>query len=205
MAGVYEMPDPEAAVRDIVGRMELGSYAKELAGNLSGGWKQRLALAACVLHRPKLLLLDEPTAGVDAKARREFWDLIHDMAVDGLTVLVSTHYMDEAERCNRIVYLANGRIVVEGDALDVARQSGLITYDGTGDKIEDLAPRMRNMPGVEAAGVFRHALHIAGTDRAKLEQAIGAVPELQWREVEPRIEDVFIHELSADEQEEAAR
>jgi ABC-type multidrug transport system ATPase subunit len=196
VAGVYEMPNPDEAVRDIIARMELGGYAKELAGNLSGGWKQRLALAACVLHRPRLLLLDEPTAGVDAKARREFWDLIHDMAGEGLTVLVSTHYMDEAERCNRIIYLANGRIVVEGDAMVVAQRSGLITYDGVGPRIEEVAQRMRGMPGVEAAGVFHRALHIAGTDRTKLEQAIGAVPELQWREVEPRIEDVFIHELS---------
>ncbi|HEX3503886.1 MAG TPA: ABC transporter ATP-binding protein [Xanthobacteraceae bacterium] len=205
VAGVYEMPDAAAAVRDIIARMELGSYAKELAGNLSGGWKQRLALAACVLHRPKLLLLDEPTAGVDAKARREFWDLIHDMAVEGLTVLVSTHYMDEAERCNRIVYLTNGRIVVEGDALDVARQSGLITYDGTGGDIEDIAQRIRGRPGVEAAGVFRRAVHVAGTDRARIEHAIGEFPQLQWREVEPRIEDVFIHELSVEEREDAAR
>jgi ABC-type multidrug transport system ATPase subunit len=199
VAGVYEMPSAHAAVRDIIGRMELGSYARELAGNLSGGWKQRLALAACVLHRPKLLLLDEPTAGVDAKARREFWDLIHDMAVEGLTVLVSTHYMDEAERCNRIVYLANGRIMVEGDALYVARHSGLITYDGTGDDIEDIAQRIRAMPGVEAAGVFRRAVHVAGTDREKLERAIAGFTQLQWREVEPRIEDVFIHELSAED------
>jgi ABC-2 type transport system ATP-binding protein len=204
VAGVYEMPDGAAAVRNIISRMELGGYAKELAGNLSGGWKQRLALAACVLHRPKLLLLDEPTAGVDAKARREFWDLIHDMAVEGLTVLVSTHYMDEAERCNRIVYLTNGRIVVEGDALDVARQSGLITYDGTGGDIEDIAQRIRGRPGIEAAGVFRRAVHIAGSDRAQLERAIAEFPQLQWREVEPRIEDVFIHELSADEPKDAA-
>jgi ABC-2 type transport system ATP-binding protein len=205
VAGVYEMPNVAAAVRDIIARMELGGYAKELAGTLSGGWKQRLALAACVLHRPKLLLLDEPTAGVDAKARREFWDLIHDMAVEGLTVLVSTHYMDEAERCNRIVYLTDGRIVVEGDALDVARHSGLITYDGTGGDIEDIAQRIRGRPGVEAAGVFRRAVHVAGTDRAQLEQAIGEFPQLQWHEVEPRIEDVFIHELSTEEREDAAR
>jgi len=199
VAGVYEMPDGAAAVRDIVNRMELGGYARELAGNLSGGWKQRLALAACVLHRPKLLLLDEPTAGVDAKARREFWDLIHDMAVEGLTVLVSTHYMDEAERCNRIIYLSNGRIVVEGDALEVARRSGLITFDGTGGDIEDIAQRIRGRPGVEAAGVFRRAVHVAGSDRAQLERALAEFPQLQWREVEPRIEDVFIHELSVEE------
>jgi ABC-type multidrug transport system ATPase subunit len=200
VAGVYELPNPRPAVRDIIARMELGFYADQLAGNLSGGWTQRLALAACVLHRPKLLLLDEPTAGVDAKARREFWDLIHDMAGEGLTVLVSTHYMDEAERCDRIVYLANGRIVVEGAALDVAKRSGLITYDGTGEHIEEAARRIRGMSGVESAGVFRRALHVAGTDRAALERALTQFGDLQWREVEPRLEDVFIHQLAAAEQ-----
>jgi ABC-2 type transport system ATP-binding protein len=200
VAGVYELPNPRAAVRDIIARMELGFYANQLAGNLSGGWKQRLALAACVLHRPKLLLLDEPTAGVDAKARREFWDLIHDMAGEGLTVLVSTHYMDEAERCDRIVYLANGRIVVEGDALEVAKHSGLITYDGVGEHIDEAARRIRGMSGVESAAVFRRALHVAGTDRAALEHTLTQFGDLQWREVEPRLEDVFIHQLTAAEQ-----
>jgi len=199
VAGVYEMAEPQAAVAAVTVWMDLTDYADDLAGNLSGGWKQRLALAACMLHRPKVLLLDEPTAGVDAKARREFWDRIHDMAAEGLTVLVSTHYMDEAERCNRIVYLSNGRIVVEGDAFDVARRSGLITYDGTGTKIDDAARRIRSMPGVETAAVFRRSLHVAGTDRAKLERAIGSVPELTWHEVEPRLEDVFIHELTVED------
>ena len=126
VASVYELPAVPAAVRDILERMRLAEYADQLAGHLSGGYKQRLALAACILHQPKLLLLDEPTAGVDAKARREFWDLIHDMAGEGLTVLVSTHYMDEAERCRRIVYLSNGRIVVQGTAENLARGSGQI-------------------------------------------------------------------------------
>ncbi len=198
VASVYEMANARAAVRDIMARMGLADRAGQLAGQLSGGWKQRLALAACVLHQPRLLLLDEPTAGVDAKARREFWDLIHDMAGEGLTVLVSTHYMDEAERCQRIVYLAGGRIVVQGSAEAVTRQSGLITFEGTGPGVDDAARRLRRMPGVEAAAVFGRALHIAGTDRARLQAAIAAPAEaaLSWREVEPRLEDVFIHMLS---------
>jgi ABC-type multidrug transport system ATPase subunit len=200
VAGVYEMADIGAVVRDVIARMELGEYADQLAGHLSGGWQQRLALAACVLHRPELLLLDEPTAGVDAKARREFWDLIHDLAGEGLTVLVSTHYMDEAERCNRIVYLANGRIIIQGDALEVAHQSGLVAYDGTGAGIDAVARRMRRMPGVEAAAVFGRALHVAGTDRATLEAAIGSFPNLTWHEVEPRLDDVFIHQLALAEE-----
>jgi ABC-type multidrug transport system ATPase subunit len=199
VASVYEMKNSRAAVDDIMVRMGLADRRDQLAGQLSGGWKQRLALAACVLHEPKLLLLDEPTAGVDAKARREFWDLIHDMAGEGLTVLVSTHYMDEAERCNRIVYLANGRIVVEGGADEVARQSGLITYEATGEAVDEAARALRRMKGVEAAAVFGRALHVAGTDREELERAIHSFSDLEWREVEPRLEDVFIHMLSVKE------
>ena len=198
VASVYEMPHRREAVRRIIERMQLADRRDQLAGQLSGGWKQRLALTACILHEPKLLLLDEPTAGVDAKARRDFWDLIHDLAGDGLTVLVSTHYMDEAERCNRIVYLANGHIVVQGDPPDVARRSGLITFEATGDEVDEAARRLRRTPGVEAAAVFGRALHVAGTDRAALESAIrsAAGANLSWREVEPRLEDVFIHLLS---------
>jgi len=137
VASVYEMKDGRRAVEAIMERMGLADRRNQLAGELSGGWKQRLALAACVLHQPKLLLLDEPTAGVDAKARREFWDLIHDMAGEGLTVLVSTHYMDEAERCRRVVYLADGHIVVQGAADEISQESGLITFEATGAGIDD--------------------------------------------------------------------
>jgi ABC-type multidrug transport system ATPase subunit len=200
VASVYEMKNRRAAVDDIMTRLGLLDRRDQLAGQLSGGWKQRLALAACVLHEPKLLLLDEPTAGVDAKARREFWDLIHDMAGEGLTVLVSTHYMDEAERCNRIVYLAGGRIVVQGGADEVSRQSGLVTYEATGQGVDEAARTLRKAPGVEAAAVFGRALHVAGTDRDALEKAIHSVDgALTWREVEPRLEDVFIHMLSVKE------
>jgi ABC-2 type transport system ATP-binding protein len=201
VASVYELANRHRAVREVMARMALADRADQLVGELSGGWKQRLALAACVLHQPKLLLLDEPTAGVDAKARREFWDLIHDMAGEGLTVLVSTHYMDEAERCTRIVYLADGRIVVQGSAEAVAGGSGLVTFEATGEGVEAAAPQLRRMPGVEAAAVFGRALHVAGTDRAALERAIAAFGQagdngaLPWREVAPRLEDVFIHLL----------
>jgi ABC-type multidrug transport system ATPase subunit len=207
VAKVYEMSDARGAVRAIMDRMGLADRADQLAGQLSGGWKQRLALAACVLHHPKLLLLDEPTAGVDAQARREFWDLIHDMAGEGLTVLVSTHYMDEAERCKRIVYLSNGRIIVQGAPQDVPRQSGLITFEATGDGVDEAARQLRRTHGVEAAAVFGRSLHIAGTDRAALERAIEssrAIGALTWREVEPKLEDVFIHLLSDTETAEAA-
>jgi ABC-2 type transport system ATP-binding protein len=198
VARVYEMNRRSEAVQDIMDRMGLADRRDQLAGQLSGGWKQRLALAACVLHQPQLLLLDEPTAGVDALARREFWDLIHDMAGEGLTVLVSTHYMDEAERCKRIVYLANGRIVVQGSADEVSRHSGLITFEASGGDIDAAARALRHLSGVEAAAVFGRALHVAGTDRAALTSAIHSIDgDLRWEEVPPRLEDVFIHMLSA--------
>jgi ABC-type multidrug transport system ATPase subunit len=198
VAAVYELPNRREAVRAILERMGLADRANQLAGELSGGWKQRLALAACVLHKPKLLLLDEPTAGVDAKARREFWDLIHDMASDGLTVLVSTHYMDEAERCARIVYLSDGRIVVQGAPDAVAKGSGLVTFAATGADLDNAARKLRTMPGVEAAAVFGSALHIAGMDRGALERALTSLDggTLVWHEVAPQLEDVFIHLLS---------
>jgi ABC-type multidrug transport system ATPase subunit len=197
VARVFEMKDRPAAVEAMMVRMELAGRRDQLAGQLSGGWKQRLALAACVLHHPRLLLLDEPTAGVDAKARREFWDLIHDMAVDGLTTLVSTHYIDEAERCSRIVYLAQGHIVIQGPAATVVANSGLVTFEGTGINVEAATHALRAAPGVEAAAVFGPALHIAGIDRAALQRATETVGgSLVWREVPPRLDDVFIHLLS---------
>src|SRR5580658_4261042 len=186
VAAVYQIPNRRQEVAAIMDRMGLADRREQLAGQLSGGWKQRLALAACVLHKPRLLLLDEPTAGVDAKARREFWDLIHDMAADGLTVLVSTHYMDEAERCARIVYLSDGKLVVQGPPDEVAKGSGLITFEATGAGLDIAARRLRTMPGVEAAAVFGSALHIAGMDRAALEWATHSLDGdggLIWREV----------------------
>jgi ABC-type multidrug transport system ATPase subunit len=197
VARVYEIGARGQAIEDIMVRMGLVDRRNQLAGELSGGWKQRLALAACVMHRPELLLLDEPTSGVDALARREFWDLINDMASEGLTVLVSTHYMDEAERCKRIVYLADGHIVVQGSADEVTRRSGLVTFDATGAGIDAAARTLRHTKGVEAAAVFGRALHVAGTDRADLTSAIYSIdPDLKWVEVEPRLEDAFIHMLS---------
>ena len=198
VARVYQMSNRRRAVRDMVERMGLTARAGQLAGHLSGGWKQRLALAACVLHEPKLLLLDEPTAGVDAEARREFWDLIHDMAGEGLTTLVSTHYMDEAERCEQIVYLSDGHIVTQGAPDQVARKSGLVTYEATGEAVDEAARRLRLLPGIEAAAVFGRSVHIAGSDRAALERAIVDFGDaaLTWHEVEPRLEDVFIHLLT---------
>ena len=198
VARVYQLRERRRAVQDILERMGIAERRDQLAGHLSGGWKQRLALAACVLHEPKLLLLDEPTAGVDAEARREFWDLIHDMAGEGLTTLVSTHYMDEAERCERIVYLSDGHIVAQGAPDQVVRNSGLVTYEASGDDVDEAARLLRQIPGIEAAAVFGRSVHVAGIDRAALERAIADFGDhsLRWHEVEPRLEDVFIHLLT---------
>jgi ABC-type multidrug transport system ATPase subunit len=201
VASLYQLPDRRRAIEQVLARMQLADRADQLAGQLSGGWKQRMALAACVLHRPRLLLLDEPTAGVDAKARREFWDLIHDLAAEGMTVLVSTHYMDEAERCHRVVYLANGRLIVQGTADDVVRAARLVTFEATGRDLDRAVRALRAMPGVETAAVFGATLRIAGQDRAALERAIAELGDtgLHWQEVEPRVDDVFIHMLNQQE------
>ena len=124
VARLFELPDRRAEVDAALERLRLGARQRQLAGTLSGGWKQRLALAACLIHRPRLLLLDEPTAGVDPKARREFWDEIHQLAEDGITVLVSTHYMDEAVRCDRLCYIAYGRVLAEGTADEIVAGAG---------------------------------------------------------------------------------
>lgn len=201
VARLYELPDRREAIRGVLDRMGLADRAHQLAGELSGGWKQRMALAACVLHRPALLLLDEPTAGVDARARRQFWDLIHDLAAEGITVLVSTHYMDEAERCGRVVYLAGGRLVVQGTAAEVVAHARLVTFEATGQGVERAVRALRAAPGVETATVFGQALRVAGLDRAALSTAIAGLdaPGLVWREVEPRLDDVFIHMLNTQE------
>ena len=198
VARLYDLPDRDAVVRATMQRMELADRADQLAQNLSGGWKQRLSLAACVMHRPRLLLLDEPTAGVDAKARREFWDLINDMASDGMTVLVSTHYMDEAERCQRIVYLAGGRLIVQGTADAVVRDAALVVFEATGNGIDRAAKQLRHAPGVESATIFGRSLRVVGLDRAALQAALRALPEgVVPHEVPARLDDVFIHLLGS--------
>lgn len=171
----------------------------QLAGTLSGGWKQRLALAASVMHGPRLLLLDEPTAGVDPQARREFWDQIHHLAADGLTVLVSTHYMDEAERCHRIVYISYGTIVARGTADEVIAGSGLTTFVVRGKATATLADRIRALDGVEQVAPFGAELHVVGSDAARLEASLTTLAERNGITVErgeTSLEDVFIRLMS---------
>jgi ABC-2 type transport system ATP-binding protein len=199
VARMYEVPDRRRRVREALEQLGLVSRARQLAGTLSGGWKQRLALAACLIHEPKLLLLDEPTAGVDPSARRDFWDHIHALAHSGITVLVSTHYMDEAERCHALAYIAYGKLLAHGTIREVIDQAKLSTWEieGTnGDSLMGLAGELRSMPGVEMVAPFGNALHVSGTERAALEGTVGGIAKrahLEVREVEPSLEDVFIH------------
>jgi len=196
VARIYELDDQKAKVEHTLERLGLVKRQNQLAGELSGGWKQRMALAACMLHEPKLLLLDEPTAGVDPKARRDFWEEIHALSEEGLTVLVSTHYMDEAERCDRIVYILNGKLIAKGSVAEVIAQSGLTTFVLEGPHVRRLLHTIQQQPGVDYAGFFGAALHVSGRDRAALEKAIAPYrnqPDITVSETPPNLEDVFIH------------
>jgi len=195
VARVYELPKPSVVAAAAIERLGLKERQDQLAGDLSGGWKQRLALAACMLHSPKLLLLDEPTAGVDPKARRDFWDEIHRLSGEGLTVLVSTHYMDEAERCDRVVYISLGTIVARGTVSEVLKRSGLFTFIIEGEDVRSLEQELRGKPGIEFVAFFGTALHVSGKDRKALEQAMAPYqgrPRLKIYEAPPSLEDVFI-------------
>jgi len=198
IARVYGLPRPKAAAKAMIERLGLQGREEQVAGKLSGGWKQRLALGACTLPNPKLLLLDEPTAGVDPKARRDFWSEIHKLAAEGLTVLVSTHYMDEAERCHEIAYIAFGEVLTRGTVHDVIANSHLTTYTvNTADPehLANLSNELRQRPGVEMVAPFGTSLHVSGRNEAALEAAIApysATPGLNWERAAPSLEDVFI-------------
>ncbi len=195
VARLYGVPDPAGASRAMIARLGLEGRETQLAGELSGGWKQRLALGACTLPNPDLLLLDEPTAGVDPKARREFWNEIHALAATGLTVLVSTHYMDEAERCHEIAYIAYGVLLTHGTVDEVIAQSKLVTYTVTGGDLTRLAAEIAEHSGADMVAPFGNSLHVSGRDPEKIEAAIAPYrndPSLKWTRSEPSLEDVFI-------------
>ena len=195
VARVYGLANPAREARAAIERLGLVGREHQLAGELSGGWKQRLALGACILPRPELLLLDEPTAGVDPKARREFWGEIHKLAAQGMTVLVSTHYMDEAERCHEIAYIAYGVLLAHGTIHDVIQQSHLRTYSVSGPDLQSLSERLLGLPGVDMVAPFGNSLHVAGRDAEALDRAVAEFrnrPGLQWSVSQPSLEDVFI-------------
>lgn len=195
VARLYEVPNPIGAARNMIARLGLKGREEQLAGSLSGGWKQRLALGACTLPNPQLLLLDEPTAGVDPKARREFWNEIHALAAEGLTVLVSTHYMDEAERCHEIAYIAYGTLLTHGTVDEVVKESKLLTYTVSGDDLPKLSTELTDKPGIDSVAPFGTSLHVSGRDPDALEKAIAPYrndPNVHWTKSEPSLEDVFI-------------
>ena len=199
VARLYEMPDPRQTATDALHRLGLENRQKQLAGELSGGWKQRLSLAACILHKPRLLLLDEPTAGVDPKARREFWDEIHAFAADGITVLVSTHYMDEAERCHQIGYLLDGRLLVHGSVSEIVERSTLTSWHVTADDAHAVRQALEGQPGVEMVTSFGTRLHVVGSDAAKLAESVAHVHERFATAAvlaAPTLEDIFIHTMT---------
>ena len=200
VAGLYRLPDARNVVRETLESLGLTSRRQQLSGSLSGGWKQRLALAACIMHAPQLLMLDEPTAGVDPKARREFWDEIHRLAADGMTVLVSTHYMDEAERCHRINYIAYGRLIAEGTVAEVVARAGLHTRVVTGPGLEAIARRLRTSPGIDQVAAFGMSLHVVARDPVALDAAMAAIaaePGVGVAPAETSLEDVFIQFMGA--------
>ena len=195
VARMFGVDRRRQAVEQSLERLGLVSRREQLAGQLSGGWKQRLALAACLIHRPQLLLLDEPTAGVDPKARREFWEQIHGLAAEGLTFLITTHYMDEAERCHRLAYIAYGKLLTYGTVADVIDQSQLTTWSVSGPDLQQLAEILRRQPGVQQAIAFGDRLHVSGDDPVALEATVSAFRAVpyEWQRVHTSLEDVFIH------------
>ncbi|MFT7594321.1 MAG: ABC-2 type transport system ATP-binding protein [Paracoccaceae bacterium] len=195
VARLYQLKPAKDYVKTALDRLGLTKRRDQLAGKLSGGWKQRLALAASVMHKPRLLLLDEPTAGVDPKARREFWDEIHNFASDGMTVLVSTHYMDEAERCHRINYIFDGHLLTGGTVADVVEEAGLTTMVLEGARSDDAIERLTGMPGVDQVAPFGALLHVVGRDSDKLHKSVvqvAAAFDLTASQGTTSLEDVFI-------------
>ena len=194
IARLYGMPQRKSAVEKSLARLGMIERRRQLAGSLSGGWKQRLALAACLIHEPKLLLLDEPTAGVDPKARRDFWEEIHRLAAEGLTFLITTHYMDEASRCHRLGYIAYGNLLAHGTVDDVVKAGGLTTWEVTGTNLSALADKLRGLPGVEQVVVFGLALHVSGRDAEKLHASTAPFMTAPWHwiRIDSGLEDVFI-------------
>ena len=199
IARMYGLDRRRERLRQSLERLGLTDRRDQRAGTLSGGWKQRLALAACVLHQPRLLLLDEPTAGVDPKARREFWDEIHRLAGEGITVLVSTHYMDEAERCHDVAYIVGGRLIARGTADELVERASLITFLAEGPRADRLVEELAQKPGVVMATPFGQDLHVSGTNRAELEAAIAPYRRepYRWTETRPTLEEVFIYMMDA--------
>ena len=195
IAGVYEIKNRQARLQHVTSELELTPYENTLAGKLSGGWKQRLSLAAALLHEPKLLLLDEPTAGLDPKARREFWDYIHKLAAQGISSLVSTHYMDEAERCHRLAYIMAGNLLIHGTMQDIIQQVGLITWKANADRhlLNKYIEQLQKSPGIEQVAIWGNEIRICSMDAKAITAVTASTTELSWQATVTSLEEVFIH------------
>jgi ABC-2 type transport system ATP-binding protein len=210
VARMYSVPNRVKTVQESLDRLGLASRQRQQAGTLSGGWKQRLALAACMLHEPQLLLLDEPTAGVDPQARRDFWEQIHELAAQGLTFLIATHYMDEAERCHRLAYIGYGKLLVQGSLAEVIAEAHLTTWAVSGPDLLSLRDQLRAHPEVTQAVPFGNTLHVSGDDDARLQQIIAPYRHAPyvWRAIDSSLEDAFMlymnRALAAKEKRDAA-
>lgn len=198
IARMYKIKNRKQKINECMHTFNLDNRKNQITGSLSGGWKQRLALAGCLLHEPQLLLLDEPTAGVDPKARREFWDEIHKLATTGITTLVSTHYMDEAERCTQLAYIAAGHLLAQGTSQDIIEQSKLHTWSVTGNQLMSWVPELKSQPGVDQVAFFGTRLHVSGRDEKLLAKTAAEFhqAELKWQKIKPNLEDVFINLVS---------
>ena len=195
VARLHGLPHPPRTAERTIERLGLGDRADQLAGTLSGGWKQRLALGSCIMPGPELLLLDEPTAGVDPQARRDFWDEIHALANDGITALVSTHYMDEAERCHELAFIAHGDLLTTGPVERIVADAVLSTWTVTGPGLDALARELKGADGVGSVAPFGNALHVSGRDETRLERTIAPLREKgpqSWQRSAPSLEDIFI-------------
>jgi ABC-2 type transport system ATP-binding protein len=196
IARMYRLDRRKARVDAALSDLGLADRARQLAGSLSGGWKQRLALAACLLHEPQLLLLDEPTAGVDPKARRDFWDEIRRLSAKGVTVLVSTHYMDEAVQCDFITYIAYGKKLIDGPSGKIPELVGLETWRVEGEGLPELEERLKREPGVEQVARFGTVLHVSGTDKEALRATVKrleAEGTHRWSLQVAGLEEAFIY------------
>lgn len=194
IAHIYLIHHRKEAIHNILERFHLKNRANQLTESLSGGWKQRLALAACMLHKPKLLLLDEPTAGVDPKARRDFWEDLHLLASEGITIMVSTHYMDEAERCHKLAYIYNGKLLTYGTGEEIIQQHKLYTYSITGSDLTELSLKLKKQPEIEQTILFGRALHVSGKNEDSLEKILFQLPkQYTVTPIPTTLEDVFIH------------